>query len=444
MEQEVKTVVRKSIPLDKIFALPSKMVNIRYANKILVVSPETANWIVLQNEEQLSFLNLLHNNQLGEALQHFSGSHQNAQAVVTQIIARKFENKKVHFKHETGTMQFYLTNGCNMRCPHCYMFAGIKKNNELSTDEVYSVLEKFYNSGGKVIVFSGGEIALRKDLLQIIEHSYNLGIKNEILTNGTLWTEETISKIAPMLSRVQISIDGYSEETNSKVRGKGNFSRALQTVESFLKYHVYTEISVTPYLDKNLEVDYPKYVEFAKNLYQKYGDINFLVKFTFDILEGRNIVVTNELKKKYQAIVTEIYDGIYGDFMDKPFMNFHKNGGLEDNCDYGNLAISADGNVVLCPILQQMKSIGNVRSDDFTSILTLAKKARELANVNNLMPCKECELKYICGGDCRVKYFDGFKECYLNMMENANRECSLGNKEYFYDMMIRLNEKMFQ
>lgn len=30
------------------------------------------------------------------------------------------------------------------------------------------------------------------------------------------------------------------------------------------------------------------------------------------------------------------------------------------------------------------------------------------------------------------------------MMENANRECSLGNKEYFYDMMIRLNEKMFQ
>ncbi len=73
MEQEVKTVVRKSIPLDKIFALPSKMVNIRYANKILVVSPETANWIVLQNEEQLSFLNLLHNNQLGEALQHFLG-----------------------------------------------------------------------------------------------------------------------------------------------------------------------------------------------------------------------------------------------------------------------------------------------------------------------------------------------------------------------------------
>ena len=40
-----------------------------------------------------------------------------------------------------------------MRCPHCYMFAGIKKNNELSTDEVYSVLEKFYNSVVRLLFF---------------------------------------------------------------------------------------------------------------------------------------------------------------------------------------------------------------------------------------------------------------------------------------------------
>lgn len=141
--------------------------------------------------------------------------------------------------------------------------------------------------------------------------------------------------------------------------------------------------------------------------------------------------------------MTAIYDGIYGDFMDKPFVDFHKNGGLEDNCDYGNLAISADGNVVLCPIVQQMKPVGNVRSDDFVSILSLAKKARELADVNNLEPCKKCELKYICGGDCRVKYFDGFNESNLELMKNARRECNQENKNHFYEMMIRLNEKMF-
>ena len=91
-----------------------------------------------------------------------------------------------------------------------------------------------------------------------------------------------------------------------------------------------------------------------------------------------------------------------------------------------------------------MKSIGNVREDDFMSILTLAKKARKLADVNNLHPCKECELKYICGGECRVKHFKGFKECDFSLMEKANRECSTEYKEKFYDMMIRLNQKMFQ
>lgn len=443
MEQE-KNVVRKKISLDKKFVLPINLVNIRYANKILVISPETANWIVLENEEQLSFLNLLKENCLGVALQRYSGSYKNAQIVVTQLIAKKFENRNVHFKHESGTMQFYLTNGCNMRCPHCYMFAGVKKKNELTTQEVFSVLEKFHDFGGKVIVFSGGEIALRKDLLQIIEHSHKLEIKNEILTNGTLWSEELIRKMAPMLSRVQISIDGFSEETNSKVRGKGNFSIALQTVDLFLKNHVYTEISVTPYLDEKLDVDYPNYIEFAKKLYRKYPNKNFLVKFTFDILEGRNITVTRKQKAKYQGIVTAIYNGIYGDFMDKPFINFHKSGGLEDNCDYGNLAISADGNVVLCPIVQQMESVGNVRTDDFKVILALAKEARELADVNNLVPCKECELKYICGGDCRIKFFNGFKENDLALMKNARRTCTQENKNYFYEMMIRLNDQMFQ
>ena len=444
MEPEVKTVVRKSIPLDKIFALPSKMVNIRYANKILVVSPETANWIVLQNEEQLSFLNLLRNNQLSEALQHFSGSHQNAQAVVTQIIARKFENKKVHFKHETGTMQFYLTNGCNMRCPHCYMFAGLKKDRELSTKEIFNIISSFKKHGGNNIVFSGGEIALRKDLYEILKHSYDLGISNEILTNGTLWNAELVQKVVPLISRVQISIDGYDEATNSRIRGNGNFSRALNAVTLFYETNVDTEISVTPYLDEDLAENYQYYIDFARMLNQKYSRANFLVKFTFDVLNGREIRVSEKQKKDYQGIVTKIYNELYGDFVDKPFLEFHKHGGIENNCDYGNIAISADGNVCLCPIIPEMKPVGNVRVNSFDELLDIAQKVRALSNINNLSPCKDCELKYICGGECRIKHFSGFKENNLSMIATSKRVCSQEHKNMFYDMMLNLNEAMYR
>ena len=78
------------------------------------------------------------------------------------------------------------------------------------------------------------------------------------------------------------------------------------------------------------------------------------------------------------------------------------------------------------------------------SLFEIADKARELSDVNNLMPCKKCELKYICGGDCRVKHFKGFMESNLQMMKNSERVCSTDIKNFFYDMMIRLNEQMFR
>lgn len=444
MESNNKVTVRKTIPPTQSFVFPASLVIVFYKKKILVISRDTANWIVLQNEEQLEFFNLLKSYPLNEALARFKGEYKDAKYVVTQIIARKFENTKVHSKHVSGTMQLYLTNACNMRCPHCYMFAGFKKKNELTTDEICCLLKKFRESGGKVVVFSGGEITLRQDLLKIIDYSYRIGIKNEILTNGTLWTEPMIEKISPMLTRVQISIDGYSEETNAPIRGKDHFYQALETVDRFLKHNVYTEISVTPYLDDNLEADYHRYVEFAQMLNGKYANSNFMVKFTFDILEGRDIAVTQEKKEKYQTIISKIYNELYGDFMDKPFVSFHIRGGLEDNCDYGNLAVSSDGDILLCPIIQDIKPVGNVRNADLVSIFELAKKARDLSNVKNLLPCRDCELEYICGGDCRVKHFRGFKESDLHLMKDSKRSCNEEIKHYFYDMMIRLNEQMFR
>lgn len=127
MESNCKTTVRKTIPATKKFSFPSPLVIVEYQKKVLVISRDTANWIVLQNKTQLEFFQLLEIYALNEALLNFHGRLEDAKYVVTQIIARRFENKKVHSKHVSGTMQLYLTNACNMRCPHCYMFAGIKK-----------------------------------------------------------------------------------------------------------------------------------------------------------------------------------------------------------------------------------------------------------------------------------------------------------------------------
>lgn len=409
-----------------------------------MISPETANWIILENEEQWQFFQLLTSFDLGTVLKQFCGAYENAQYTVMQIVAKHFDNLAVRPKNNGGSMQMYLTNECNMRCPHCYMFAGLKKDRELSTKEIFDIISSFRKRGGNNIVFSGGEIALRTDLYKILKYSYDLGISNEILTNGTLWSADLVQKVAPLITRVQISIDGYDEDTNSRIRGKGNISKALNAVSLFYKTNIDTEVSVTPYLDKDLSEDYQCYIDFARILNQKYHRPNFLVKFTFDILNGRTIHVSEKQKNDYQAIVTHIYNELYGDFIDKPFLEFHKRGGIENNCDYGNIAISADGNVCLCPIIPEMKPVGNIRINNFDELLDIAQKARVLSDINNLSPCKDCELKYICGGECRIKHFSGFKENDLAEIATSKRVCSQEHKNMFYDLMLKLNEDMYR
>ena len=436
--------VRKRISEDTKFTLPVKIKKVIYKEKIFVISPETASWIILENEEQWQFFQLLTSLDLGNALKQFCGAYENAQYTVTQIVAKHFDNQLVKPKNNGGSMQMYLTNECNMRCPHCYMFAGLKKDRELSTKEIFDIISSFKKHGGNNIVFSGGEIALRTDLYEILKYSCDLGISNEILTNGTLWNADLVKKVAPLITRVQISIDGYDEATNSLIRGKGNFSKALNAVNLFYESNVDTEISVTPYLDKKLAENYQCYIDFARMLNQKYHKANFLVKFTFDVLNGREIRVSEKQKKDYQGIVTKIYNELYGDFVDKPFLEFHKHGGIENNCDYGNVAISADGNVCLCPIIPEMKPVGNIRVNCFDELLDIAQKARSLSNINNLSPCKDCELKYICGGECRIKHFSGFKENNLSMIATSKRVCSQEHKNMFYDMMLKLNDEMYR
>lgn len=88
MEKEIT--IKKKITEDTKFALPIKIKKVLYKGKLLVISPETANWIMLENEEQWQFFQLLTSFDLGNALRQFHGTYSNAQYTVTQIVAKHF------------------------------------------------------------------------------------------------------------------------------------------------------------------------------------------------------------------------------------------------------------------------------------------------------------------------------------------------------------------
>ncbi len=438
--------IKKTIDPNKKYDMPESIKVVRHHNFILVIAPETAKWVVFKNEDQLAFFELLRTYTLKESLNLFKGDYQDAQHVVIQLEARRFEDTHTVIKTDDGIMQLYLTNSCNLRCPHCYMIAGEKRNDELTLQEIKDLLFNYKKYGGKAVVFTGGEVCMHPNLFDIISYSHEVGLENEILSNGTMWTEEMIDKIAPLIRRIQISIDGYSEEVNARVRGKNNFAKSISTIDRFLRKRVMTDVAITPLFDSSLKENYQKYIDFARRLKEDYRKYNLNIRFTSEMLDGRSVHLTLEEKQEYKEIMGRIIDECFEDFADVPFINFHKMDGIEMNCDYGNLTVACNGDIYFCPQVSRLKSVINLRDVDFSIIAEMAEKVRELSNVYNLMPCKDCELKHICGGDCRINFFEDFRNCDIEKLAHSapTRKCNSKVKEDYYDLMIRTNEKLFQ
>ncbi len=130
-----------------------------------------------------------------------------------------------------------ITRRCNLKCVHCYAHAkNIPFDNELSTTEGKFLIDDLAEFGVPVILFSGGEPLVRKDLPELADYAVKKGMRAVISTNGTLITPQTARTLKDIgLSYVGISLDGM-EEINDRFRGvKGAFRSALEGIENCKK-----------------------------------------------------------------------------------------------------------------------------------------------------------------------------------------------------------------
>jgi radical SAM protein with 4Fe4S-binding SPASM domain len=130
-----------------------------------------------------------------------------------------------------------ITKRCNLRCIHCYIDASkATRENELTTEEAKLVIEDLAEFGVPVILFSGGEPLLRKDLFELGRYAREKGIRTVISTNGTLITSSLAKKIKESgFLYVGISLDGL-EKTNDKFRKqKGAFNKTLSGIRNCKK-----------------------------------------------------------------------------------------------------------------------------------------------------------------------------------------------------------------
>jgi len=125
-----------------------------------------------------------------------------------------------------------LVRRCNLTCKHCYSIStDIDFPGELSTQEVFKVMDDLKQFHVPVLILSGGEPLLRPDIFEISLHAKEMGFYTALSTNGTLIDETNIDDIAAVgYDYLGISIDGV-RETHDRFRQKrGAYDASINAI----------------------------------------------------------------------------------------------------------------------------------------------------------------------------------------------------------------------
>lgn len=126
------------------------------------------------------------------------------------------------------SVQLDLTYRCNERCVHCYL--DHEDHGEMDTAEVKDLLDQLAAAGVFFLVLSGGEIFMRKDLVEIIEHARRLTFSVKLKTNAVMVRKAKAERLAALgIRSVQISVYSHDPDVHDAItKLPGSFRRTIE------------------------------------------------------------------------------------------------------------------------------------------------------------------------------------------------------------------------
>lgn len=311
-----------------------------------------------------------------------------------------------------------LTRRCNLACAHCYLDAKTLRQgdgDELSTAEVQVLLDDVAALGhGTLVVLTGGEPLLRKDLETLVRHGSALGLPMVIGTNGMLLTESRLRslKSAGVLG-LGISLDSLDPDCHDRFRGQaGAWGKTMAGIERCRRNGVDFQLhfSVT---DANAN-ELLSMVEFAQSCGARSLNVFFLV------CVGRAQSIVDLTPERYEKILVELiqmqarypglivrprcaphYKRVAHQLQPQAAMN-RISGREGDGCIAGihYARVNQRGGVTACPYIEQ--EVGNIRNTAFSALWADAGDFARLRTPTLTGKCGACEYRVLCGG-CRAR-----------------------------------------
>ena len=308
-------------------------------------------------------------------------------------------------------MSWNVTRECNMKCSHCYINATEDKlNNELTTDEAKKLIDQISQVSRPLLILSGGEPLLRKDIFEIIKYGASKGLKMGLGSNGSLINNKIAKQLKNAgISTVSISIDSNIPMQHDEFRGvKGAWKKAINACKTLHKNNILVQVNTTLTHQNYDQIDD------IMSLAEDIGVENFHLFFL--VPTGRGIKLNDISPQKYEEMITKTFAKVANHRLNvRPscapqFMRIAQGMGLDmrqwiRGCIAGlyYCRIYPNGDVTPCPYLPI--KLGNSREQNFKEIWFNSKVFEALRNPNALKgKCGACEFRTICGG-CRARAY---------------------------------------
>jgi len=320
-----------------------------------------------------------------------------------------------------------ITRRCNLKCIHCRSSSEIevKGHPDFSTQEAFRIIDDIISYAKPVIVLSGGEPLLRKDVFEVARYGTEKGLRMCLATNGTLVNDKICEKIKNSgIKIVSLSLDGSEETVHDNFRNqKGAFAGTINAAQLFQKHGI--EFIINSSFTKRNQEDIPRIYKLAKEL-------GATAWYMFMIVPtGRGEEIMNELisKEDYEEVLEWHYQMEKGEkeMLVRPTCAPHyyrivlqkskeegtkferrtlkfSTGGAK-GCIAGQLIalIDVDGDVLPCSYFP--KSAGNIKVQSFKDIWENSELFKELRDFKKYKgKCGSCEYVSVCGG-CRARAY---------------------------------------
>jgi radical SAM protein with 4Fe4S-binding SPASM domain len=286
--------------------------------------------------------------------------------------------------------QLDLTYRCNERCVHCYL--DHEDHGEMGTAEIKAVLDQLADAGTFFLTISGGEIFMRRDLFEILEHASALRFSVKLKTNAVMIRPARAARLAALgIESVDVSLYSHVAETHDAITKLPNsFRRTIDGIRSLRRAGI--KVSLSNVLMAGNADDYKGVQALAARL-----DAAYTVDATITpMMDGDRSILALNIDDERRARV--FHDAsLLGD--EAEAMTAPPTGPrpLEEAyetlpCSAGHTAcyISPYGDVYPC--VQFPYKVGNVREQRFIDIWRDSPQLAEVRSirVSDLNGCSSC------------------------------------------------------